>query len=251
MSINFKKGLFKYLGVPFIIFIFLYLLFDKMLMPAFTRHGQAVDVPDVTTWTYEEARTLLKNEDLEIVEKEKKFDSNFRAGTIISQHPKAHATVKKGRRIYVIVSKGDPTFEMPLLIGQSEKNALFEIEKLGLQLRYTHYDHSSEYPEGVVMDQSIIAGENVKVGGLITLKVSDGEFPDQFIIPNLIGRSLKDAKRIIEKDGLTLGNVSYQVENDLLPETVIDQSIEPETEVAQGDTIDLKVSKLAITNERY
>ena len=52
--------------------------------------------------------------------------------------------------------------------------------------------------------------------------------------------------------GLTLGNVTFQVESELLPETTIDQSLEPLTEVSQGDTINLLVSKLpSMPDENY
>ena len=137
------------------------------------------------------------------------------------------------------------------LIGRSEKNAIFEIKRLKLELRHVTYEHSAHFPEGVVIQQSIVEEEEVKVGRTIDLIVSFGKFPDKFIVPNLIGRSLPDAKKIIQQAGLTYGNISYQVQDDLLPETIIDQSIEANSEVMQGDTLHLLVSRLATVEDTY
>lgn len=239
----------KYLILPLLVIFIFYLLMDKLIMKWYTRHGQSVEVPHVVEMTFEGARTLLEQNDLKIVEEAKKFDKNYRAGIIISQNPKPYAQVKKRRRVYVIVSKGEPTVEMTPLIGNSEKNAIFEIRRLGLQLRYTMYEYSEHFPDGVVIDQSIPIGKEVKLGEFIDLIVSMGRPPDRFIVPDLIGRSLSDAKQIIQKAGLTLGNVTYQIENDLLPETTIAQSLTPNTEVSQGDTVNILVSKLQSTPE--
>ncbi|MBD3287844.1 PASTA domain-containing protein [candidate division KSB1 bacterium] len=234
----------KYIIIPLLSILIAYILVNDFIMPAYTRHGQEIEVPNTIEMTYEGARTLLQQNDLEIVEQAKKFDARFRSGIVISQNPHPYSKVKKGRRIYVIVSKGEPTLQMPRLIGSSEKNAVFEIEQLGLEVRYITYEHSEHFPNGVVIHQSIPIGEEVKVGKTIDLVVSLGQFPDKFIVPNVIGRSLKDARKIIRRSGLTFGSVSYQVNDDLLPETIIDQSLEPNTEVSQGDTLNLLVSTL-------
>jgi eukaryotic-like serine/threonine-protein kinase len=240
----------KYIIVPILIIFVIYIFLNDFFMPWYTRHGQAIEVPNVVEMTYEGARTLLDKSELQIVEKEKKFDLQFRAGTVISQNPRTKSLVKKGRRVYVIVSKGDPSVEMPKLISQSEKNAIFEISRQGLQSGNVSYEHSSSYPEGVVINQSIPAGDNVKVGEVVDIVVSLGQFPDRFIVPSLVGRSLKDARKIIMQAGLTFGNVSYQVMPDLLPETVIDQSLQANTEVTQGASLNLLISSLPTEEEK-
>jgi len=242
-AINWEKS--KYLIIPILTLLIIYIFFDNFIMPWYTRHGQVVEVPDIVNMTFEGARTLLEQNDLEIVEKAKKFDANFRAGMVISQNPFPNIQVKKGRRIYVIVSKGEPTIEMPRLIGSSEKNAVFDIKRLGLEIRYVRYEHSDYFPDGVVTDQSIPIGTEVKVGQPVDLIVSLGLFPDRFIVPDLIGRSLKDAQKILQQAGLTFGNISYEVQNDLLPETIIEQSLAPGLEVSRGDTLHVLISKLA------
>ena len=145
---------------------------------------------------------------LRIVEETKKFDMNniFPIGVIMSQNPLPDSKVKKGRRIYVVVSKGEPIIEMPDLISKSERNATFLLQNKGLQLGEIAYDFTEFYPAGVVVDQSIPAGTEIKPGATVNLVVSSGRFPDKFIVPDLVNRTLKDAKKMIFEAGLVLGS---------------------------------------------
>ena len=82
------------------------------------------------------------------------------------------------------------------------------------------------------------------MGAVVSIVVSLGRFPDRFIVPNVIGRNLKEARTIIIQAGLTIGEIQYQDEPDLLPETIINQSIKADEEVNEGEAINLLVSKL-------
>jgi beta-lactam-binding protein with PASTA domain len=237
----------KSVGIIFLILFLIYLLFDKLIMPAYTRHGQAIEVPDLTNLLYEDAREVLDRLDLLIVEETKKFDTSneFPIGVIMTQNPRPGSYVKRGRRIYVIVSKGEQTVEMPRLLGGSERNAIFQINHLGLQLGEIRYDHSDLNPvTGTIIDQSIPVGREVKLGSVVDIVVSLGRFPDRFIVPNVVGRSLKEAKKMIIEAGLSVGNIHYRDRADLLPETVFEQLPAAEQEISQGDSLHLVVSKL-------
>lgn len=237
----------KSIGISFLILFFIYLLFNKIIMPAYTRHGQAIEVPDLTNLLYEDAREVLDRLDLKIVEEAKKFDTSntFPIGVVMSQNPRPHSSVKKGRRVYVIVSKGESTVEMPRLLGGSERNAIFQIEHLGLVLGEIRYEYSDLNPAmGIVIDQSIPVGREVKLGAVVNIVISLGRFPDRFIVPDVMGLSLKAAKKMIIEAGLSVGEIQYQDRSDLLPETVVEQFPAAEKEVSQGDSLQLVVSRL-------
>ena len=240
------KRVAKVLIISFVILLIFYFSMDKIIMPIYTRHGQAIRVPDLTNLFYEDAREQVNRLNLQIVEETKKFDpsNEFQIGSIMAQNPRSGSTVKKGRRIYVVVSKGEPLIEMPDLRGRSERNAVFMIKNLGLELRHIHYDHSDFYHEGVVSGQNVPTGSEIKFATSIDIIVSAGRLPDQFITPNVIGRSLNEAQKIIIQAGLRVGQITYRDEDDLLPETVLQQSIEADQQVNRGDALDLVVSKL-------
>ena len=68
--------------------------------------------------------------------------------------------------------------------------------------------------------------------------------PDFFQVPQLFGLSLNSAKKELVRSKFSLGKVSYQQNEDLIPYTVLDQSIIPGTVLDESAKIDLVVSIL-------
>ena len=69
-----KWDISKFIIVPLLAMLLFIILINEIIMPSYTRHGQAVEVPDVVNMTYESARTLIDRSDLTIVEQAKKGD---------------------------------------------------------------------------------------------------------------------------------------------------------------------------------
>lgn len=238
-----KYNLKKLFIISFWLIIFLFLM-DTIVMPVYVRLGQEDEIPNVTEMAYEDAGLFLNKHGFKIVLEGERYDSRFPAGYVISQNPKAATRVKKGRRVYVVTSMGERYIKVPVIIGNGERNARFIIQSAGLLLDRVSHEYSSYYPEGVVWEQSIQSGREVPVGTGINIIISMGPFPDRFLVPFLIGVDLDVAGKRLKKAGLKLGAVTYQVTDDLLPNTVVSQSIEPDTEVRIGESIDLVVSIL-------
>ena len=76
------------------------------------------------------------------------------------------------------------------------------------------------------------------------LTISLGVPPNFFQVPNLFGLSKKKAIVDLEKAGLVLGKIFYRQNEDLIPYTVLDQSIAAETVLEKSTEINLTVSVL-------
>lgn len=219
-------------------------LMDLIVMPIYTKHGEALPMPDVTKIRYEDAKLALAAEGFNIVKSEERFDSRFPMGYVIKQVPAPGTKVKSGRRVSVILSKGERRFEMPKIVGISDRDSKLVLSRYGLRLGKKNYEYSSYYPKGVVTRQSITPGVEVPMNTFIDLTVSLGSVPSVFIVPSVEGRTLDDARDIIEQAGLQIGTIRYQPMNALLPETVIKQSLQSGTEVPKETMINLVVSSL-------
>lgn len=233
-----------YVGVTIVVLAVLYLLMDYFVMPLYTRQHQSIEVPNVTHLSYTAAEKILKKAGLKTVKAGEKYDENFPPGFVLFQNPEAGSPVKKGRRVYLTVGKGQRTFPMPKLVGMPLRDARFTLENLHLNPGEVTYENDNYYPEDVVSDQSVPEGQDVAVGSTIDLTVSLGEEPTVFIVPEVVGKSLTDAEIAIKKAGLTLGRVQKQVTDKVLPNTVIGQSLDPGLEVSKGDTLDIVISQL-------
>ena len=222
----------------------LYLTCDHILMPIYTRHGRDVYVPDVVGLTYAGAQMRLSQQGFRIVKAGEQFDSEHEPGIVLFQSPEPGAPAKRGRRVYVIISKGERFVTMPKLVGGSERSAALELSSQGLVLGNVEYVFSGNYLRDVVCAQSIPEGQIVKQGTQVDIAVSLGPSPDRLVVPSVIGKSLAEATKLIQRSGMTVGAVRYQVSDKLLPETIIDQSPPGGTEVQAGQTVDLVVSRL-------
>ncbi|HEX7343089.1 MAG TPA: PASTA domain-containing protein [bacterium] len=224
----------------------LLLLFDQILMPAYTRHNQSVEVPDVIEMTLAEAEWALSEQGLSLVVEGERYDEHYPIGTILDQNPEGYSQTKPGRRIYVTLSSGELMCFMPHLIGKAERDAMFEAHSAGLTLTEEDigYEYSFYYPQGVIMAQSIPPGTKLTKNTPIHVTSSLGQIPSEFRIPKLLGLTLERAKKIILTSGLAIGEVSYVWRPDLLPNTVIAQTPGPDQKAEQDQKVDLVVSTM-------
>ena len=241
----FKKNQSIFIGLfSTIVFIFLLIiLFNLVIMPVYTKSGREVILPDVTQHSFEQADSIFKSKGFRLVIENRIYEATYPVNTVISQNPPAYSTVKTGRRIYVTLSAGERQVSVPYVIGISKRDAQFRMRQAGLDVN-SRYEYDSYRPKDVVADQSVPSGQDVPENTLITLIVSNGVKPEVFYVPDVVGMSLNAAIESIEQSGMKTGFVSYEGNSDLLPDTVIEQKLEPGTEVKYNTQLDLVVSKL-------
>ncbi|MBN2790273.1 MAG: PASTA domain-containing protein [Candidatus Delongbacteria bacterium] len=220
-------------------------IFDSVIMPSYTNLGDEYPVPDITERNIDEAKRILEMDGFilsdEITEK---VDFNVPPGIIIEHHPKAGSICKKGRKIYVTVSKGGLPAIVPNLIGMSPQDAKYNILDSKLYLDSILYEFSVDFPEGVVMGQSLVVNDSAVIGDSLFIVVSLGKHPTEFVIPGVKGKNIEEAAEQINKSGFKIGEVVYYKDEDLLPGTVIDQKPSKGEIVYQGTEIRLLVSTL-------
>ena len=110
-----------------------------------------------------------------VVDKSVSVDkSDFNKYVVIGQSPKVGDKLlfKKKIKVELGLEKEDTMIN---LIGLNLKKAKKELSNLGLNVKKVRYKKSSVYDEGVVIDQSMEAGRNIKNGDFITITVSSGK----------------------------------------------------------------------------
>ncbi|MFA6597670.1 MAG: PASTA domain-containing protein [Ignavibacteriaceae bacterium] len=242
-NLNVKKLLY-FLGSLVVAF----LLFNYALMPWFV-YSAEVQVPKVVNLQQEEAIKVLEDAGLNAIVGDTTFvETGFAKNAIILQKPHAGEVVKKGRRIFLVLSGGEPTTTVPSLLGKSVTNARFALERVGLKIGEI-VEVSSDNPKDIIVSQQLLAGTKINKGTLINVSVSAGQIEGQIEIPNLIGKSLTEAERILNENFLKVGKINYQPSFDLLPNTVKDQYPSPGNRLNQGDAVDLFITKNVETKE--
>jgi serine/threonine-protein kinase len=131
---------------------------------------------------------------------------------------------------------------MPKLFGVSPREAELILDTYGLKLRSKSYVFSDLYHEGTVMAQSYPPGQPIKGGTGIDITISLGQLKENMKIPDLVGKSLHEARETLKALNIKIGEITFQEKDTILPETVLDQSLKPGTIFEPEDVIDLTVS---------
>lgn len=229
------------------IFIVFGFIMNLIVMPWYVSSSNR-QVPSVIGIKANDAMGILKDADLDPIVSDTTYDEKFPKGTVIYQRPNANEIVKKSRRVYLFVSGGEPVVPVPSLSGKTLADARFTLERVGLYLGRVD-SIASESPRDMVFGQQYAPGTPLKKGDYVGVSFSIGTAVGTITVPNLIGKSLAEAQKILADSSLKVGKINYQVSYSLLPNTVLDQYPIQGNKVNAGDAIDLFVTKPADQKE--
>ncbi len=134
---------------------------------------EEVIVPDVSGEEEQDALGELREADLVLGDRSTESSDEFEDGQIISTSPGPGEEVETGTRIDYVVSSGEDLATVPPVTNRSEADALFALEERGLQGEVER-EFSDSVEEGFVISQDPEAGEEIEVGGIVTIVVSEG-----------------------------------------------------------------------------
>jgi serine/threonine-protein kinase len=129
--------------------------------------------------------------------------------------------------------------KLPNLVGLHKSEAENILKKLHLNVREIGPRYDPNFDIDHVIFQRPPAGTIVKENRRVYLHISGG---DPLIkMPNLINKTLRDAKVTLERRGLYIRDI-IQVKSELKANHVVEQEFVEGTNLAEGDSVDLKVS---------
>lgn len=224
-------------GVLLLIF-----LLDSFIMPFFVSAGNIVSVPKVTGLPTDEAVRAIEGRGLNVHTVHEQYNEKVPRGRVLNQLPYPNAEVKKGRRIYLTVSKGRETITMPVLIGKSLRDARIALLQKGLEAGLTTYENSESIPANSIIAQSVPPGSAAPYGATVDLVISRGSAMEA-IVPSLITLTLKEAEDLLEQSNMKIGTKTYEKSESFEPGTIMSQ-FPPAGELAQGQLfINIVISK--------
>ncbi|MCI0594993.1 MAG: PASTA domain-containing protein [candidate division Zixibacteria bacterium] len=229
------------LGMAFMIFI---VLFDKIFMPTAVRHDDDRLVPSIVGFTVDSAGVILKEVDLGVAVVGEEFSTSHPVGVIISQLPPPGMRVREGRLIKVSVSKGNPRLVVPNVVGMGRRQAELLLLDYGLYVGETVEVDTAGVEKGTVLSSFPLPGAGVAPQSRVTLTVAAGGVePDSTWVPNVVGRSLEEAKKRIAASGLQLKDLDYEDNELVLPGTVLKQEPPGGMAVRRGEKVKLWVAR--------
>lgn len=229
--------------LSFIVTIFIIvIIIDLALLPSLIHNREIVKVPDVVGKDIKDAVSLMEESGLVVSKINELSSDRIPQGIVISQIPRANMEVRKERSVYLTVSKGQETVEVPYLVGQPLRTARVNLSNKGLSIGNVEYVFNDIYGVDTIVSQSVSYPNKISYGSSINLIVSKGT-ENLVKVPNLIGSNYDEAVKVINEIGLTIGNLSFEKHHTYIENTVINQKPEPGTTLKKSDKIDLIISK--------
>ena len=224
--------------------VLLVVLLFKLILGDFGPAGsnKSYTVPDVRGMTVEEAQEAKGVKDIFTVHVQgtRKTDE-YQPGQIVEQDPIAGRTRKSNFVIEVYVAEEPEKVLMKDLTGMEYRQARVLLTDLGMNLKIESREESSDkYGANAVIRTEPAADEPLTAGQTVIIYYSTG--PESVVVPTFTGQNIADATKNARDLGLTVGEITYDPYNIAEPGQVVEQTLEPTSEVPGGTKISFTVS---------
>jgi beta-lactam-binding protein with PASTA domain len=211
MNKNVKKSFLFNLGIVLALCTILYISFFATLH-WLTRHGEELQIPNITGQPVDIAVIQLKGMHFEI-NVDSTYDPSVKPLTVLKQVPDSGSIVKQGRTVFLTVNMLTPPFiPMPNLVNLSLRSAQMLLRNNKLMMGDTTY--KADIAAGAILEQrykgaEIRPGEMIAQGSKVSLVIGDGLGNTQFNVPDVVGLSVDDALTTLAQYSLNPIIVAY------------------------------------------
>ncbi len=173
------------------------------------------------------------------------YDDAIPRNHVIQQSPEPGRTIKKGRDVSLVISRGTLTVTVPDLRGYNLPQALIVLEQNGLEAGNNAAVFSDTASRGAVIAQFPRPGRTARRSDSIDLLVSRGPRPASYSMPDLEGRLLDEAMLVMDEYKLMLDGVTTVYDKTRPEYAVIGQTPKAGHYVEENQKIRLLVNRRA------
>ncbi len=164
----------------------------------YTRHNEAIVVPNVTEMQVAEARRLIEAEGLRCEVVDSINSRKHKAGVIVDQIPQANSKVKQNRIVFLTINASKShTVVVPDVMDLSQRQAIATLRALGFKvdgIEYKPYKYRDLVIDVLYNNKSIQPSTRIPYGSSLKLHIGDG-FEDPYA-----GDSLSDTINVDSQD---------------------------------------------------
>jgi eukaryotic-like serine/threonine-protein kinase len=228
-------------SVGLALFLLTYFLFS-WTMETVIHNRKEVLVPDISGKSSVNALQALSEINLAMKIEGTEFNESVPIGTVLRQVPAAGSTVREGKIVRVIFSRGGESVFTPNLIGLPLRNAELLLRQRQLVLGEVSESYSLKAEKGTVLSQDPKPELSVSKNTMVQVAVSAGQPPAGIIMmPDFRQKKSDEAQQWASQHEVSLRLTEDK--NSLFPGgTIIDQEPQADAVVAAGGKVSLTVS---------
>lgn len=202
--------------------------------------GQFTQVPSLLGQTQKVAEQRLTAEGLGLKGVERVFSETVERGSVVGSDPASGDRIRGNGSVKLVVSRGPEIVRVPDVAGASLADARRSLKKVGLAPGMVTREFSEDVARGEVIRTEPRAATDRNPDTAVALVVSKGSPID---VPDVTGLSAGDATAELEGEGLKVEVLPGRVNSAEAAGDIAQQSPGAGAEAAEGDTIELTVSK--------
>lgn len=199
-----------------------------------------IEVPQLVGETQAVANEMCEKKNL-VMKVVSQKQSDKPVGTVLEQSIKAGEKVKKQTVIEVVICSGAEEVEVPDVSGNTQDDAWKILKDKGFTDYEVQTEYSDEYDNGEVIRTTPEAGTTATVDTKIVIVVSKGA--EKAEVPNLVGKTVSEAKEALSAKGLTDGGSTEEYSNTVEEGKIIRQDVKAGKKVDSGTSVSYVVSK--------
>lgn len=216
-----------------------YLFAALVLFPA-PIFAASSDIPNLRGLTTDEATERLTPQGFRLVDEGRVQHPDLPAGSIVWQDPPPDVVAPEGTTIRVQTSAGPQRVPVPDVAGYEVQLARTLLEAAGFTVGGVE-SAPAPTPANVTVNTRPPAGTTLRPGASVTLVVSVGRATIR--IPDLRGRTLEEARQILDSLTLALGEYYMRTDPNAVPGTIIYQRPDAGTLAAPGAAVEVRIAR--------
>ena len=206
-----KKFYLNLLIIVLLSIVLLWLTFK--LLNSYTRHDKVYTMPDFVGQDFKQVKHE-HSRDFNFILIDSVYPKGQQPGSIYQQDPLPGSKIKRGRNVYAIIVAVTPEkTTMPNVKGISLREAIGRLESSGLDvdhLEYVTYEYKNNVIDQYYLGAPIAQGTELVKGSKIMLRVGIGSDKSNVKVPNLIGKSADETKKLLNLAGLNIGVETHE-----------------------------------------
>ncbi len=217
-------------------------LANSTFLPWMVHRQRAVLVPELTGLSLQKAKKQAKRVGLEVEVGDEVYQDGTPPGVVLEQVPRALRSVRKGRGIRLVVSKGEAYARVPDLLGMSLRQCEISLLRENLKVGRVARSYDPVGRIGIAA-QRPQPGAQIPGGSVVDVLLREEHEPRYYRVPSFVGRSLVKVRAELNAAGFELRRITYASNQGAFPGTILKQWPEAGSRIVGGGSIELVASK--------
>lgn len=199
-----------------------------------------IAVPDLVGRSLVDAEAIARQRHLNVQVVQQVHNTTLPVGSVVSQDPAAGTPVKVNRAVGLVTSLGPEMVTVPDVRRRSLEDTRFTIEQARLAVGEIRETYDDTVPSGFIIVQDPAPGASVPRDTAVNVTVSRGQ--QVLVLPDLVGRSLDEARQLLQDLGVTLRDVTQTPRDDVPPGQVTAMTPPAGTRIGHGDAVSVTIA---------